>query len=183
MQKQKKFPKPEYTYLTIELIDYRARVDASINYEVRDPHHFRDEAKIYEFSNFFEIEGISTYPEERKGEKFQITIHGSDTRHRDLDLTLKDCHVRDERGTRIYRKVRGKGVPVYDIPKGIGHVQRQRETKVWIGWVWVPQRTVSDMLVLLSNVRPLYLALHELRVGRTRWIVDLTLQTSNPEEE
>ena len=38
----------------------------------------------------------------------------------------------------------------------------------------------SDMLALLPQVRPLYVSIHERKVGRTRWINGLTLQMSHP---
>jgi len=44
MAKKKKKSVPEYTFLTIDLIDYSACVDASINYEVREPRHYHDDA-------------------------------------------------------------------------------------------------------------------------------------------
>ena len=42
---------------------------------------------------------------------------------------------------------------------------------------------VSDMLLLLPQVRPLYVGIHEMKVERNRWIVGLTLQTTDPAEE
>ncbi len=74
-------------------------------------------------------------------------------------------------------------MPVYDVPKGIGYIERQRGIRVWWGCVWVKQQTVSDMLNLLPNVRPLFIMIHERRIGRTRWIIGLTLDTKNPDEE
>ena len=49
--------------------------------------------------------------------------------------------------------------------------------------VWVSPHTVTDMLTLLPNVRPLFLTIQELRVERYRWIVGLTLQTNNQEDD
>ena len=126
---------------------------------------------------------LTWYPEERLDEIFQLTIYGRDVDHPELALTLKDCHVLDDEGFSKYQKVRGKHVPVYDIPKGIGSLKRQSGTKDWMGVVWVAQHTVMDMLTLLPGVRPLYTALHELRHGRHRSIVGLTLQTHDPDEE
>lgn len=79
-----------------------------------------------------------------------------------------------------YRRVRGKNVPVYDFPECLGRIERFRGTKDWIGSCWVPNRTIFDMLSLLPNAWPLYIAIHERRVGRTHWINGLTLQISHP---
>ncbi|MCH7696776.1 MAG: hypothetical protein IIB73_10895 [Proteobacteria bacterium] len=58
MAKRKKAPAPEHTHLTIELIDFRASVNASVNHEVRDPRHYRDDAKVFKFETHIEVEGI-----------------------------------------------------------------------------------------------------------------------------
>jgi len=110
-------------------------------------------------------------------------LYGSEPRYDKFTLTLADCHVRDDHGVSKYRKVRGKEMPVYDVPKGIGHLERLRGTRTWAGWVWAPPQTVNDMLTLLPHVRPLYVDIHELRIGRKRWIVGLALLTTDPAEE
>tara|TARA_R110002096_G_scaffold61399_4_gene152604 strand:+ start:5253 stop:5549 length:297 start_codon:yes stop_codon:yes gene_type:complete len=98
-------------------------------------------------------------------------------------LTLADCHICDDKGSPKYRKVRGKEIPIYDIPKGIGRLERQRGTTNWLGNVWVSPQSVTDMLALLPNVKPLFLTIHEMRAERNHWIVGLTLQTKKPEDE
>lgn len=65
----------------------------------------------------------------------------------------------------------------------IGNIQRQRNTKNWVGWCWLPPQIVSDMLTLLIQTKPLYISIHELKTGRKRWIVGLSLQTADPDEE
>ena len=100
-----------------------------------------------------------------------------------FDVTLSDCQARDDDGDRKYRRVRGEDVPVYEVPKGIGMIERVRGVGGWSGWCWISPRAVSDMLVLLPNVSPLYISLHERKIGRTRWINGLTLQTTDPAEE
>jgi len=183
MPRRKKTRAEEYTFLALKLSGFDAAINASINYEVRDPRHYQDDAKVYTFGSQLDIEGVSTYPEERAGETYCLTVYGSEPCHDRFTLTLADCHVRDDHGVPMYRKVRGKEVPVYDVPKGIGHLERQRGTRTWVGWLWVLPQTVNDMLTLLPQVRPLYVDIHELRIGRQRWIVGLTLQTTDPAEE
>jgi hypothetical protein len=184
MAKRKKKPtEPEYAFLTIEVNDYSARVDTSISYEVRDARHHQDDAKVYEFASDIELQGICTSPKDRSGERYALTIHGSEPRQGEFALTLADCHVRSDSGVPKYQKARGKEVPVYQVPRGIGLLQRQRRAGSWTGWAWVSPQTVTDMLTLLPHVRPLYVAIHEVKVQRACWIVSLTLQTTDPVSE
>lgn len=139
--------------------------------------------KIYRFESYLEVEGVSTYPETLAGNPFHLTIRGSESRHGEFSLTLDDFHVKNEDGSRKYRKARGLEIPVYDVPKGIGILERQRGTKSWNGYVWVKPQIITDMLTLLPHITPLFLALHEHKVERSRWITGLTLQTTDPAEE
>ena len=49
-----------------------------------------------------------------------MTIYGHEIRPGDFELTLSDCHVMDEHWSPKYKRVRGKDIPVYDVPKGPG---------------------------------------------------------------
>ncbi len=72
---------------------------------------------------------------------------------------------------------------MYDIPGSIGYLERKRAARAWSGAVWIAHPLVSDMLALLPQARPLYLAVNELKVDRRRQITGLALQTTNPAEE
>ncbi len=65
----------------------------------------------------------------------------------------------------------------------MGLLQTVRGEPSWSGWLWVSEETVSQMLTLLTGRSPLYLAIHERKVDRTRWINGLCLQTTDPAEE
>jgi len=183
MPKHKKHVSEEYSFLALKIRSFNVSINASINCDARVPRYYHDDTKVYDFKTCLDIEGISTYPEEREGEAYSITVYGAEPSSDNFNMTLVDCHVRDEDGLPRYRKVSGKQVPVYDVPKGIGLLERHRGAKCWGGWVWVSQPTVSDMLALLPHVQPLYIHIHELRIGRKRWIAGLTLQTTDPAEE
>ncbi|MDZ7790295.1 MAG: hypothetical protein U5L08_07360 [Xanthomonadales bacterium] len=96
---------------------------------------------------------------------------------------MKDFHKANEKGELRYRKYRRDDYPVYDLPKQIGFLQKNRHYKVWTGAVWIAQNVVSDMLALLLRFDSLYIALHEVRVQRRRGIFGITLQTNDPAEE
>lgn len=175
--------KEEYDFLSIRVTDYKAYVDASINHDVRDKRYYHDDAKVYKFSSHVEITGICTWPEEKEGDEYVMTIYGSEIRTGDFDLTLSDCHVLDERSIPKFKKVRGKEVPIYDVPKGLGTIEKQRGIALWSGCLWVSPQGITNMLNLLPNVTPLYMFIHERNIERNRWIVGFTLQTSDPAEE
>ena len=175
--------KREHAFLAITISGYTAAIDAAINYEVNDKRFRHHDTKVYRFDSRLEIEGVCVYPESRQGEEYFISVHGSEREAGQFNLTLTGCHVRDEYGVKQYRKVRGEEVPVYDIPKEIGMLDRRPRNTAWNGWLWVPTHTISDMLALLPHVRPLYLGIYELKEKRTRWIRSVTLQTNNPAEE
>ena len=130
-----------------------------------------------------ELEGLCDYPDERSGDRYVISVHGWETEEGEFEARLSDRHVKDEDGTRKYRKVRGEEISVYDVPDGLGLIEKVRRKKEWSGFCWVSPGTVSDMLTLLPHARPLYISIHERKVGRTRWINELTLQTMDPANE
>lgn len=109
-------------------------------------------------------------------------IYGHERSGEEFSLKLKDCHVINEKWERVYRKVKGKEEPVYDIPKGIGSLEKRRGSDAWSGVVWIMPNVVSDMLTLLPNVSPLYLDLHVKKEGKLHYIVGLSLKTQDPAE-
>ena len=175
--------KDEYNFLSIKVSNYKAYVDAAINYEVRDKRHYHSDAKVYRFSSHVEIDGICTWPEEREGDEYSMTIYGNEIHPGDFKLSLSDCHVKDENWSLKYKRVRGKDVPIYDVPKGLGTLDKVRGVAAWAGNIWVPETTITNMLSLLPVVNPLYIFIHENKIERHRWIVGLTLQTTDPAEE
>ena len=180
---KKKKDHSEYSFHYIKVDSFQARIGASINYEVRDKHHYRDDAMVHDFSSALEIEGEEVYSDDDSRMKYEFTVYGSEPSHQPFSLTLDDCHVRDEDSTRQYRKVRGRQEPIYDVPKGIGHLERQRGKNAWLGWLWVNPETVSQMLSLMPHVKPLYIEVHRLKIDRQYWIVGFTLQSNDPSEE
>lgn len=160
----------EYTILSILMSRYRLSVNASIN----------PDARIYSFGTSVELEGVCDYPEERSGESYVIDVHGYEHKEGDFEIRLSNRHVRDKDGERVYRKVRGVEVPVYDVPEGIGLLEKTSGTGKWTGYCWVSPRMISDILVMLPHIRPLYVSIHERKVGQHRWINGLSLQTSHP---
>ena len=130
-----------------------------------------------------EISGICTYPENREGDKYLFTVYGDQSDEGDLNARLKEFHIKDKNGDPKYRKSRDHYLPVYEIPKGIGFIQKERGVNSWNGCIWVPNQTVAMMLTLLDKMGALFVELHERRIARNRWINSLSLQTTDPAYE
>jgi hypothetical protein len=126
-RKQRK-PEDEYTYLAVRVERYEASAGASINHDVYQPQYafsLDDCDPLYRFSTQLTITGTSTYPEERAGDLYELTIYGDDRPSARLHATLKDVQVRDESGVRQYRTYGGMHVPVYNPPSGLGPTIRE----------------------------------------------------------
>lgn len=182
MSTKKKVQRKEYDFLGIALSGFDILVEGSINHEVRIPRYYREDARVYNYSTQLQLTGTSIFPDEHINESYFIVVHGSEDVSTKFDTVLSDYHVPDESQSPVYRKVRGELKPVYDPPSGIGLLERERGTKDWSGWCWLPASIVSDMVVLLNQRKPLYISIHEMKQGRARWIVGLTLQTIDPAE-
>lgn len=174
----------EHTHLSIRLETHEVRIEASLNGNLKmsRPLMFDDEDPVYEFHTGIELLGPSTYPPERAEETYQVQLYG-DARRGRLDLTLKDVQARDEYLAPAYRTYRGEQIPIYEGPPGLATLSRRRAEKIWDAWVPVAPRVITDVLILLGGSRDLYLAIHERRSGRQRWIQSLSLQTNDPAEE
>lgn len=68
-------------------------------------------------------------------------------------------------------------------PPGLGVLDKVRGEPGWTAWLNVAARLVSDMLVLLASRQGLYLAIQERKIGRTRWVDGIGLQTTDPAED
>ena len=97
--------------------------------------------------------------------------------------TLRDYQARDKQWRPLYRTRRGQEEPIFDPPKGVGIVLRQRGTQRWEVLVDAAPRLVSDMLQLLKAERCLYVSIYERKIERVRWAQYLTLQTRDPASE
>ena len=176
----------EHTHLAIRLNTFKARASAGINHYAHEPKYaWRDtqEEPLYEFETHLELMGTCTYPEERAGDIYELTIYGDVSPQSDIYWKLKDVQVVDQNHVRQYRTYRGKDVPVYAPPKGMGSLDKTRSEPHWHGSVWAQPRYVSELLILLGHDKQLYLSIHERKVERQRWIQSISVQTSDPAEE
>lgn len=175
-----------YTLISVRVESHDVDVDASINYDVRQPQYaydLHDDDPLFKYVTRLTIVGTSSYPEGRANERYEVTVYGDDAPSRSVFAKVKDAHARDEYGAPQYRQYRGKRVPVYQPPMGFGLLNKVRGEQTWNAWLNLAPRIVTDMLVLLNLHRQLYLAIQERKVGRTRWVYSISLQTRDPAEE
>lgn len=175
----------QHTHLAIKVESYEVSSDVSVNFNLRTfPLHFADDDDpVLEYVTALDISGVCIAPEARAGDAYEISIRGDEGRRSEKLLTLKDLQDRDEDRVPIYKTYRGENYPVYrDIP-GIATLNKTRGENRWDAWIQVAPRLVSDMLALLPTGRPLYLAIHERKLDRKRWIESISLQTTDPAEE
>jgi hypothetical protein len=184
-QRQRKRGEP-HTHLSIRVESYHARVRASVNHNVYAPQYawdLNDADPLYEFTNEVTITGVATLPPERVGDTYELTMYGNDAPSHRLNLELKDVQERDEHGSPKYRQYRGKEIPVYLAPKGLGLLDKIRGEPHWRAWLFVSPRLVADVVMLLGQQKDLFLAVHEPKLERSRWVQGVSLQTNDPAEE
>ena len=188
MPRSRKVKKPEevYTLLSIRVDTYEARADVTINYNVIHPQYaidLHDSDPLFRHVTQLVIAGTLSDPADRPGDRYEITLRGDDSPGTSVNATLQDAQVRGEYGSPQYRQYRGREIPVYKPPSGLGLINKERGQPFWRGWVTIAPRLVTDMLVLLGHKRSLYLAIQERKAQRSRWIHSISLQTTDPAEE
>ncbi|RUX42924.1 hypothetical protein EOA33_30635 [Mesorhizobium sp. M4A.F.Ca.ET.050.02.1.1] len=184
--KRRKQTVEEHTHLGIRVEHYEASVEAAVNYNVYSPQsawNSDDDDPLYRFTTRLIVAGISTYPEERAGDRYEVTIYGDNLGSGDVRATLKDVQERDEYGSPKYRSYRGRQIPIYNPPSGMGLIDKIRGEPRWTAWLRVSPRFTSDALALFGNGRSLFLAIHERKRDRARWVQSVSLQTTDPAEE
>jgi len=179
-------PPVEQTRIAIRVEGFEASADASINYHLYQPQFgagWDERDPVYLFKSHLQITGEATWPVERAGDTYELAIIGDDSPSRDLALTLDDVQAREKTGARKYRRYRGREIPVYVPPPGMGLINKMRGEPRWTAWAFVTRGFVQDALAILSLARPLYVSLHERKQNRSRWVQGLTVQTVDPETE
>ncbi|TJW88257.1 MAG: hypothetical protein E5V92_06150 [Mesorhizobium sp.] len=184
--KRQKTVEEEHTHLAIRVERWDASVEAAINYNVYVPESaWNSDADdpLYRFTEQLTVGGKSIYPEERAGDTYEVTIYSNNLYSGDIRATLKDVQARDERGSPKYRQYRGRQIPIYIPPPGMGLIDKVRGEPRWTVWLRVSPRFTTEALALLRDERSLFLAVHELKKGRRRWVQNLSLQTTDPAEQ
>ena len=86
----------EYARVASRVNSYKVRAEAALNHNARNAEYaFRDteDEPLYHFLAHLEIAATCTYPEERAGDEFDLTIYGEDHPDSDVFWKLKDVQV------------------------------------------------------------------------------------------
>lgn len=176
----------EHINLVLRVEHYDVGVAAGINHNSYSPEFawdLNEDEPVYDFSAQVIVKGIAIYPDKRANESYELTFYTSDRSAQRLSITLKDIQNRDERGSRQYRQYRGKQIPIYSTPEGLGLLDKVRGEPRWTAWLMVSRKFASDLLIVLGHTKPAFLTLHERKEGRARWVQSVGLQTNDPLEE
>lgn len=183
MSKKRVRPSLVHTHLFARVEDYHVRSHTGINMNFRMPRPFEDcegePAVVAE--TWLEIRSTLTHPADRAGQTIEVSVWGSEAPR--VRATLSDYQARNDYGSPVYREYRGTRQPVYESPKGIALLDASRPKGRWSASIPVNPRLVSDWLTILSWDRLLFLAIHEMKAGRARWLQGVSLQTRDPAEE
>ncbi len=179
----KKQKKLEHSFLTIPVDSYQASTSADPNSKVLGtPRYVNEEEPAIVFHTRLEISGTCTDPPARAGEPYTIMLYKEAFPTGDLALKIKDLCQHDKAGSPIYRRYRGRQYPRYDEPPSLGLVEKAWGERCWTICAQLTTPFFCDALILLNGNKHLYVAVHERKVGRTRWVRSLSLQTNDPAE-
>lgn len=171
----------EFLEIDLKVTEFSSRVEASINHKVRDARFYEPEAPVHLFESSVVLRATALWPEDWGNEPFVVQLFGNELTAGDFSRIAADCRATDEKGRFIYGRGRQEDIPKLDVPKGIGHVERNRALGYWSSWLWVSEQTVSNMLLLLAREEPTYISVHLQSASRKKWwVLGCALQTSNP---
>lgn len=174
----------EYIHLGIRVDEYQVAVGKSINIRLLGGHADPEKDEpVFTSDIKLEIIGTCICPKARANEKYEITIYEKDTER--TEPKVDDICARNEHDVPIYRKRRGREIPVYNLPAGFCVLKWNRDIGARQACIWVSPQLATDFLAVLalSSSRPIYVAVDERMHDRQRWIDSLRVQTNNPAEE
>jgi len=185
MPGRRQIAKHEHTFVAISIERHIARCNAGVDlnllggslYDV-DP-----KALVYRFDTTLEVSGICTYPVDRAGERYDITVYSANPYSRELTLRISDLQARDKEDAPRFKKLKHGLVPVYQEAPSLGYIEKVRGARLYSVVVWVAPVFVTDALTLLSHDRQLYAAIQERRLNRRREVRSFSIQTADPSEE
>lgn len=179
-------PTEAHSHLVIAVEGHQTSVSARINHYAYEPQYaFRllEDEPVYQFSNRLVASGTIVSEGKSAGDRCVVTLYGDPSPAFNLDARLEDIAELDAHGSPRYRTFRGKEVPVYRPPKGLGVIEKVRGEPLWQTSLFVKPVFVDRWLALLGSSRDLFISLHECKLGRKRWVRGVELGTANPEEE
>jgi hypothetical protein len=178
-------PEGDWTHLNIRVESFEASAEASINHDAYSPQFafvLDEDDPVYKFTGRVRVSGISTDPPNRAHDSYEIELLGDASHSHRLNARLKDLQKRDEKGVLQYRQYRGRQVPVFEQPRGLGLLEKVRGECAWRAFLLVTPKFVDQWIVLLQNSTSLFMSITEFKLGRARWVRSVTLGTTDPAE-
>lgn len=163
----------DHTHLSSRVAGYETSLSADINH---------DGCGI-PITNHVRLTAVVAYPDDRAEQSIEITLYGTDRSSSGLHSKLHDIQERDEHGSPKYRTYRGREIPVFKPPNGLGVLEKVRGESGWASSLFVTTHFVDQAIALLGRYELLFVELHECKIDRTRWIRGISLHTSDPNEE
>ncbi|TQE99598.1 MAG: hypothetical protein FKY71_07725 [Spiribacter salinus] len=181
---RKKKPAEAHEHLGARVTGYKIDIEAGLNLDLKGGglRYPAPDDPLYTYRTLLTLYGECIDPDERAGEIYDFLIVGDARAARD-HLTVADIQDRDRDGGPKTRLYRGVEIPVYDRPPGITTMFPGGGKRHFQCYLPVPPQLASDMLTALAAGAAPYMAIHEHKVGRKRWIDTLTLQNTHPAEE
>ena len=75
-------PKAIHSRIGVKVDDYQVRVEADINIDAKDPKYafdLDDRDPVYKYITRLEIIGTATVPDDRAGQRFEISVYGDES--------------------------------------------------------------------------------------------------------
>lgn len=176
----------EYTHLELRVESFETSAMANINHDAIEPQsawRLDEEDPVYKFTSEVRISAVCEYPDKRAGEQFEVSLYGDDRPSHRLHDKLKDIRTKDEFGSPRYRKYRGREIPIFSSPDGLGMVNKVRGERAWTAWLSVTPAFADRCQAILASLPETFITLNERKVGRARWVWSLSLQSAEPSEE
>lgn len=184
-RRKKAGPQPVYTILSILIDDYQAQTEIGINVHLLGTGSFGidDEAPIHITDSRLWLSGSCTHPEERTGERYEMSLVAPTKPNPWMDRRIKDLHTRYANGSPRYAKRRGDLEPIYAEPPPVAWLKKIRGENTWSVHMWVAPQMITHGLGILASGKSVYLSIYERRISRKREVRSLSIQTTDPAEE
>lgn len=184
-RRKKAGPQPIDTSLGILVDEHQAQTEMGINISLlgTGTYGLDDEAPIHVTDSILSLGGTCIHPEDRAGERYEVSLIASTPREHERRGLIKDLHASDANGSPRYAKRRGIRGPVYVEPPPVARLHKIRGENVWEVYMRAEPQMITHGLLILATYKPVYLAIHERRVTRKREVRSLAIQTTDPAEE
>jgi hypothetical protein len=175
-----------YDSFGLVVLDSNVTVSTGVNHEIRDRRLRIEGTPIWSHGLILQLECLLVWSEERHGETISFWLSDRERRPNCFDETLQDRIKLDGFGRPLTKKVRGEERVVYDIPKGIGFIERTGRNKGgypnWSAAAWVRPEVLRDMVWLTRGIPNVYLHVLGFKEGKVLWVTTLEMSLGDEDD-